>query len=85
MVVFYHQITMGLVLPNSDFEGSLKFIIDLISALQRNKVSLSLLLNALVNNVLLSNISNCAFVLSTVRKLTALLEDYDDISHSLFE
>ncbi len=62
MVVFYHELTCDLNKKNKDLEGGLKYLVDLINSLRNNKISLTLLLNAVTNNAILPQIKNLPFV-----------------------
>lgn len=67
MAVFLHEFTSGM--QEGDEEGHLKYIADLLFALRNNPTSLSLLLSAFTNNVILPLLGNFPAVLRVLRKL----------------
>lgn len=72
MAVFLHEFTSGM--HEGDEEGQLKYIADLLFALRNNPTSLSLLLSAFTNNVILPLLGNFPAVLRVLRKLNGHIE-----------
>ena len=73
MAVFYHEVTLGIARSESDVEGGLKYLIDLLVALQNNRISLEMLMNAFVLNVILRKRERVWQVLEVVRRFLELM------------
>lgn len=60
MVVFYYEFVSRLVADeeHDDQEGSLRYLVDLIFALRNNGISLSILMNVVVNVAIMRNFNH---------------------------
>lgn len=74
MAVFLYEFTSSM--QEGDEEGHLKYMTDLLFALRDNPISLSLLLSAFTNNVLLPLLNNFPAILKLLRKIDGHVEDH---------
>jgi hypothetical protein len=75
IVVFFYEITCRLR-EESEEEGHLKYLIDLLYALRNNPTSISLLFSAFTNNVIMPLLHNLPAILKTLRKFDELITDH---------
>jgi hypothetical protein len=77
MAVFFHELTCRMQVDGgSDLEGQLKYLADLLFALRSNPTSLSLLLSAFTNNVVLPLLNDFSAILKLLRKLDEQVQDH---------
>lgn len=74
MAVFFYELTKELISDNCDFEGCLRYFVDLMAALQHNEFSLSMLLNSFTMNVIINQLNDLPKVLRCIRIMSAMIE-----------
>jgi hypothetical protein len=72
MAVFLYEFTIKM--QEGDEEGQLKYLADLLFALRHNPISLSMLLSAFTNNVLLPLLHHFPSILRVLRKLEGQIQ-----------
>jgi hypothetical protein len=73
LALFYHEVTLQL-LPAADREGAIKYVVDLVTALQTCPASVGMLMNCFIVNVVLPSLSDLPLLLTVVRQWSQALE-----------